>query len=63
MIEPWAECYDIPKGAQVEILSDLKEGEIDFEVNFEDENFLGIWAPDGTTVLIDGIVMQKLIDI
>lgn len=63
MIEPWAENYDIPAGSQVDLLCNLKEGEIDFEINFEDENFLGIWAPDGTTVLLDGLVMEKLTNI
>lgn len=63
MIEPWVECYDIPADSQVELLCNLKDGEVDFEINFEDDNFLGIWAPDGTTVLLDGAVMQKLTDI
>lgn len=63
MIEPWVECYDIPASSQVDLLCNLKEGEIDFEINFEDDNILGIWAPDGTKVLLDGVVMQKLTDI
>jgi hypothetical protein len=62
MIEPWVERYDIAAGSQVELLCDLKDGEIDFEINFEEDNFLGIWAPDGTKVLLDGVVMKKLSD-
>ena len=63
MIEPWVEGYDIPAGSQVDLLCDLKDGDIDLEINFENENFLGIWAPDGTAVLLDGQVMKKLTDI
>lgn len=63
MIEPWVECYDIPAGSQVDLQCNLREGEIDFEINFEDDNILGIWAPDKTIVLLDGAVMQKLADI
>lgn len=63
MIEPWVECYDIPAGSQVDLLCNMKEGEIDFEINFEDGNILAVWAPDGTSVWLDGVVMEKLTDI
>lgn len=60
MIEPWVEYYDIPAGSQVDLICDLKEGEIDFEINVEKDNFLAIWAPAETKVLHDGVVMEKL---
>jgi len=61
MLEPWAEAYDIPVGKEARLHCDLKEGEIDFEINVEKDNFLALWVPSGTTILLDGQPMVRLL--
>ena len=62
MIEPWAYSYDVPPGAQVDVVAQLRDGEIDFEINFESDNFIGIWAPEDTKMMIEGVAMDVVSD-
>jgi hypothetical protein len=59
-LEPWAESYDIASGVEVDLSCDLKEGEIDFEINFGNDDFLALWVPHGTRVLLEGQPLNKL---
>lgn len=61
MLEPWAEVYDVPVEKEVKIQCELKEDEIDFEIDVERDNFLGLWVPDGTKVSIDGQAMKRVL--
>lgn len=60
-MEPWAEIYDIPAGASVSVACSLVEGKIDFEVDYGKDNFLGLWVPSGTTLMIDGVPVPRVL--
>jgi hypothetical protein len=59
-LEPWAELYDVPAQTEICLHCELKEGEIDFEIDIEESNMIGLWVPFGTRLFVDGQALDKL---